>query len=75
MGTMQLIQAGGEQSPEIDCRISEVVKGGKETYPFIVQIGCGLNCNINSRAAQHPNPMTRAAILRKMTGLVDQLLH
>jgi len=75
MGIMQLIQAVGEQSPEIDYLISEVVKGGKETHPFIVQIGCGLNCNINSRAAQHPNPMIRAANLRKMTGLVDQLLH
>jgi hypothetical protein len=45
----------------------------KGTYPFIVQIGCGLNCNIKSLAAQHPRPITRAAILRKITGLVREL--
>jgi hypothetical protein len=36
-------------------------------------MGCGLNCNMKSRAAQHPRPMIKAAILRKITGLVCQL--
>jgi len=55
-----------ERNLEIVYRQSTVVKG---TYPFLVHIGWGLNCNMRSRAAQHPSPMTRAANLRKITGL------
>ena len=73
MGIMHLIQAEVGQSLGIDYLISYVIKRG--TYPFIVQIGCGLNCNIKSLAAQHPRPMMRAANLRKITGLIYQLLY
>jgi len=75
MGIVHLIQAGVGQNLGIDSSISMVFNWEKGTYPFIVQMGCGLNCNIKSLAAQHPRPMMRAANLRKITGLGSQLLH